>query len=117
MRTMIRNILVAAGYQVTVAEDGRQALDRLSEMARCDVIVTDLQMPHMDGIELCKGVRARGGRYVPIVMVTSVDESEEKTRALSAGADAYVVKASFEQVSFLRRIDALVRGEVRDGAR
>jgi chemotaxis protein histidine kinase CheA len=116
MRTMLRNILGAAGYHVTVAEDGAEALTRLDEMDECHVIVTDLQMPRIDGIELCLRVREREGRYVPIVMVTSVDEDEEKTRAISAGADAYVVKASFEQVSFLRRIDALVHGEMQSEA-
>jgi DNA-binding response OmpR family regulator len=59
---------------------------------------------------LCKGIRARGGSYVPIVMVTSVDDDDEKSRALAAGADAYVVKSMFEQATFLKRVDTLVRG-------
>jgi two-component system chemotaxis sensor kinase CheA len=110
MRTLIRNVLTAAGYQVTVAEDGVAALERLDEMASCHIVITDLQMPRMDGIELCTNIRLRPGSYVPIVMVTSVDEDEEKSRALAAGADAYVVKASFEQALFLKRVDTLVRG-------
>jgi two-component system chemotaxis sensor kinase CheA len=110
MRTLLRNVLHAAGYQVTLAEDGVSALDRLAEMHDCQILITDLQMPQMDGIELCRNVRARGGKYVPIVMVTSVDDDDEKSRALTAGADAYIVKASFEQTAFLRRVDTLVRG-------
>jgi CheY-like chemotaxis protein len=110
MRTLLRNVLHAAGYQVTLAEDGVSALERLSEMHDCQILITDLQMPEMDGIELCRKVRARGGKYLPIVMVTSVDDDEEKSRALMAGADAYIVKASFEQTAFLRRVDTLVRG-------
>lgn len=110
MRTLLRNVLHAAGYQVTVAEDGAVAMARLAAMPACHVVVTDLQMPHMDGIELCKSIRARAGSYVPIVMVTSVDDDDEKSRALAAGADAYVVKSTFEQATFLKRVDTLVRG-------
>jgi CheY-like chemotaxis protein len=110
MRTMLRNVLSAAGYEVTVAEDGAVALQLLEGMQDCQIIVTDLQMPNMDGMELCRSVRARKGAYLPIIMVTSVDADEEKSRALAAGADAYVVKAHFDQTSFLRRVDTLVRG-------
>jgi chemotaxis protein histidine kinase CheA len=110
MRTMLRNILSAAGYRVTVAEDGEAALRTLQEMEQCHVVVTDLQMPHMDGAELCRNIRARPGSYLPIIMVTSVDDPEEKAKALAAGADAYLVKGHFEQVAFLQRIDGLVRG-------
>jgi CheY-like chemotaxis protein/chemotaxis signal transduction protein len=110
MRTLLRNVLHAAGYQVTVAEDGVVAMSRLEAMDACHIVVTDLQMPCMDGIDLCKNIRARTGSYVPIVMVTSVDDDEEKSRALAAGADAYVVKSTFEQATFLKRVDTLVRG-------
>jgi CheY-like chemotaxis protein len=112
MRTMLRNVLSAAGYQVVVAEDGKAALANLEQMAECHVVITDLQMPRMDGIELCRSLRSREGAYLPIVMVTSVDDDVEKSRALAAGADAYVVKASFEQSAFLNRVDTLVRGPV-----
>jgi chemotaxis protein histidine kinase CheA/CheY-like chemotaxis protein len=110
MRTMLRNILAAAGYRVTVAEDGRAALELLSSDSDYQLIVTDLQMPRMDGIDLCRNVRTLEGPYVPIIMVTSVDDDEEKSRALTAGADAYVVKGSFEQAAFLHRVDTLVHG-------
>lgn len=110
MRTMLRNVLSAAGYKVVVAEDGVAALTLLESMGECHILITDLQMPHMDGIELCAQVRARAGAYLPIIMVTSVDDDTEKKRALAAGADAYVVKAAFEQVAFLHRVDSLVRG-------
>ncbi len=112
MRTMLRNVLRAAGYHVTVAEDGEEALAVLSDMDACHIVITDLQMPRMDGMELCRNIRGRTGAYIPIVMVTSVDDDHEKTRALSAGADAYVVKAAFEQSTFLKRVDTLVRGPV-----
>jgi chemotaxis protein histidine kinase CheA/CheY-like chemotaxis protein len=110
MRTMLRNVLAAAGYKVFVAEDGEAALALLESMGECQIVITDLQMPRMDGMELCARVRARPGAYLPIVMVTSVDDDAEKSRALAAGADAYVVKAAFEQTAFLHRVDSLVRG-------
>jgi CheY-like chemotaxis protein len=112
MRTLLRNVLTAAGYQVSVAEDGLSALNLLRQRADFNIVVTDFQMPRMDGVELCRSIRALESVYVPIVMVTSVDDPEEKSRALSAGADAYVVKSTFEQTSFLKRVDTLVRGPV-----
>jgi len=113
MRTMLRNVLSAAGYQVVVAEDGKAALSVLDTMPECHVVITDLQMPELDGIGLCRSIRAREGRYVPIMMVTSVDDDDEKSRALAAGADAYAVKSTFEQSAFLARVDTLVRGPAR----
>lgn len=110
MRTMLKNVLSAAGYRVSVAEDGEDALALLEMLPECQILITDLQMPRMDGIELCARVRARAGRYLPIIMVTSVDDDTEKKRAINAGADAYVVKAQFEQTAFLHRVDSLVRG-------
>jgi chemotaxis protein histidine kinase CheA/CheY-like chemotaxis protein len=110
MRTLIRNVLTAAGYSVTTAEDGEEGLRALADMTECHVVITDLQMPRMDGMELCRNIRARHASYVPIVMVTSVDDDTEKSRALAAGADAYVIKSQFEQSSFLKRVDMLVRG-------
>ncbi len=108
MRTLLRNILTAAGYSVVVASDGVQALGQLDEMRQCDVVITDLQMPNLDGVDLCRAIRARKGPYVPVVMVTSVGDGRERKRAIDAGADAYVVKAEFEQSGFLERVRGLV---------
>jgi CheY-like chemotaxis protein len=101
MRTLLRNILRADGYDVSVAHDGREALGVLASMPRCDLVVTDLQMPHMDGVELCRAVRQSARPHVPVVLVTSVGDAGEKQRALAAGADAYVIKSEFEQARFL----------------
>ncbi|MDF1661724.1 MAG: response regulator [Planctomycetota bacterium] len=108
MRTLERNILQAAGYQVTVAHDGQHALDILNSQVHFDALVTDVQMPRLDGIELCSKVRESQTPDLPIVVVTSVDNSEEQKRALNAGADAYIVKSQFEQNSFLQCISRLL---------
>jgi two-component system chemotaxis sensor kinase CheA len=101
IRTLLRNILFAAGYEVTLAHNGESALVELARMPQCDLIISDLQMPVMDGGALCRAVRSSNRPNVPILVVTSVGDGEEKRNALAAGADAYIVKAEFEQNSFL----------------
>jgi chemotaxis protein histidine kinase CheA/ActR/RegA family two-component response regulator len=101
IRTLVRSILEAAGYAVTVAFDGVSALEELRGMPACDLIITDLQMPRLDGYGLCEAVRASDRPHTPLVVVTSVGQREEKQRALNAGADAYIVKNDFEQGRFL----------------
>ncbi len=104
MRTLQRSILSSAGYKVTVAQNGREALEELERIGGTDLIVTDLQMPEMDGVSLSRAIRASDAPHTPIVMVTSVGDPEERRRALDAGADAYVVKADFEQGAFLETV-------------
>ncbi len=112
IRTLLRNILSAAGYEVSLAHDGESALKALSQLEQCDLIITDLQMPGMDGTALCQKVRGLERPNLPILVVTSVGDSEEKRRALHAGADAYIVKSEFEQEYFLKTVAQLcsVRG-------
>lgn len=113
MRTLLRNLLRASGYEVVVARDGQAAMAELARMDGCDLVVTDLEMPTMDGLSLCRAIRgSEKYRHLPVVVVTSRGEAEEKRRALEAGADAYVVKAEFEQVAFLDVVKRLL-GEVR----
>jgi two-component system chemotaxis sensor kinase CheA len=108
MRSLIRNILHAAGYAVTVAHDGVSALEELGRGEACDLVITDLQMPRMDGFELCRAIRGSASPHTPIIVVTSVAQHEEKKRALDAGADACIVKGDFEQVRFLELVQHLV---------
>jgi two-component system, chemotaxis family, sensor kinase CheA len=110
MRTLLRNILRAEHYQVTVAHDGKVALEVLATMPRCDLVVTDLQMPRMDGLELCRAIRRSSRAQVPVMVVTSVDSADEKRRALESGADAYVIKGDFEQARFLEMVARLSGG-------
>lgn len=76
-------------------------------MPACDLIITDLQMPRMDGYGLCEAVRASDRPHTPLVVVTSVGQREEKQRALNVGADAYIVKNDFEQGRFLELVAKL----------
>jgi len=103
-RTMERYILEAAGYEVVLAGDGAEALALLQE-GGCDVLVSDVEMPGLDGIELTARVRAEPQlRDVPIILVTSLDSATDRERGLQAGADAYIVKTSFDQDQLLRTI-------------
>jgi chemotaxis protein histidine kinase CheA/CheY-like chemotaxis protein len=104
IRTLLRNILLAAGYQVTLAHDGESALQELARLPHCDLIITDLQMPGMDGSALCRAVRGSHQPHLPILIVTSVGADEEKRKALAAGADAYMIKSEFEQGHFLATV-------------
>jgi chemotaxis protein histidine kinase CheA len=107
MRSLIRNILQAAGYAVTVAHDGVSALEELGRIGACDLVITDLQMPRMDGFELCRAIRGSASPHMPIIVVTSLAQDEEKRRALDAGADACIVKSDFEQGRFLELVQRL----------
>jgi two-component system chemotaxis sensor kinase CheA len=107
-RTLERTILEAAGYSVVVAADGAQALDLLNEH-QIDIIVSDVEMPKMDGLALTSAVR-QDERWpnLPIVLVTSLDAPEQIERGAAAGADAYIVKGRFDQNDLLNTIGRLL---------
>ncbi|MBI3889993.1 MAG: response regulator [Candidatus Wallbacteria bacterium] len=107
-RTVIANILEAAGYGVTSAADGAEAWELL-EAAPYDLVVTDIDMPAMDGLELTRRIRARAvAPDLPIVLVTALGSDDEKARGLKAGANAYLVKRTFDPAVLLARVRALV---------
>jgi two-component system, chemotaxis family, sensor kinase CheA len=107
-RTLERTILEAAGYSVVVAIDGAQALDMLTEH-QVDLIISDVEMPRMDGFELTSAVRQdERWRHLPIVLVTSLDAPEQVERGAAAGADAYIVKGRFDQNDLLQTIGRLL---------
>lgn len=92
MRQLIAFTLQNAGYQVIEAVDGKDALERLSR-APVQMLITDLNMPNLDGIELIRRVRALPQyKYVPIVMVTTESEDSRKQAGRDAGATAWIVK-------------------------
>lgn len=101
IRTLLRNILRTDDYEVSVAQDGKAGFDILMHMTRCDLVITDLEMPRMNGVELCRAIRSSNRAQVPVMVVTSVGDPAEKRRALEAGADAYIIKNEFEQTRFL----------------
>jgi two-component system, OmpR family, KDP operon response regulator KdpE len=106
--------LKARGYEVATAASGRQALDALARV-HPDVVVLDLGLPDLDGIEVLHGIR--GWNAVPVVVLSARTTSDEKVEALDAGADDYVTKP-FEMNELLARLRAAVRrgaAGARDG--
>ncbi|MHB8621653.1 MAG: response regulator, partial [Chloroflexota bacterium] len=106
-RTLERYILEAAGYDVALASNGAQALALLREDVR-DVLVSDIDMPELDGIALTMKVRQDPKlRDLRVVLVTALESPEDRERGMHAGADAYIVKGSFDQDTLLRTIEDL----------
>jgi two-component system chemotaxis sensor kinase CheA len=109
VRELQRSILSTSGYRVEVACDGREALDALRAKGDFDIVVTDLQMPEMDGLELLGALRADPDRSsLPVVVVTSRGSEEDRKRGAEAGADAYIVKDEFDQQALLETVKRLV---------
>ena len=106
-REVERSILLSAGYEVEVASNGREALEKLREREP-DVIVTDIEMPVMDGFELTAAVR-NDPRYkhIPVIVVTSRSSEEDRMKGMQVGAQAYVVKSEFNQEELLDTIERL----------
>lgn len=111
-RTLEKNILEAAGYQVQLAIDGAEAmhvLHRMIENGGCDLLLSDIDMPNLNGFDLTSQVRSDPQlKHLPIVLMTSLDTPADRERGLSAGADAYIVKRAFDQQSLLDTISHLI---------
>jgi chemotaxis protein histidine kinase CheA len=111
VRELQRSILGAAGYRVQTACDGREALTALATQGDFDLVVTDLQMPEMDGLALLREIRSDPLRaLLPVVVVTSRGTDEDRRRGAEAGADAYVVKDEFDQQALLATVEQLIGG-------
>lgn len=107
-RTMEKNLLETAGYQVRVAVDGVEAWTLLKTEA-FDLVVSDVDMPRLDGLDLTAKIRAdRKMADVPVVLVTALESREDKERGIEVGANAYLVKSSFDQTNLLEIIRRLV---------
>ncbi|MHB9137892.1 MAG: hybrid sensor histidine kinase/response regulator [Victivallaceae bacterium] len=107
-RTLLTNILEAAGYQVISAVDGMAAWKMLEE-TRIDLLVSDIEMPRMDGFALTEKVRA-DQRFagLPVVLVTSLARREDREHGIACGADAYITKSDFSQNHLLETIERLL---------
>jgi two-component system, chemotaxis family, chemotaxis protein CheY len=93
MRLILKRFLDKMGFQVVEAGNGREALDRLREMAKPDLVLVDWNMPEMSGVEFVRSVRTdRTYDTLPLVMVTTNAELEHVAEALEAGANEYVMK-------------------------
>jgi chemotaxis protein histidine kinase CheA len=96
VRDLIADALRAHGIRVIEAADGEEALSKLAAHPSVDLVVTDFEMPRLDGIGLMRALRARGGaRRIPAVVVSMRGNDADKRAALDAGADAYLVKSDF----------------------
>ena len=101
----VRRALLYEGYDVTLAEDGRSALDRARD-EEPDLVLLDIMLPGIDGIEVCRRLRAAGD--VPILMLTARDATADRVVGLDSGADDYLAKP-FAYEELLARVRALLR--------
>src|SRR5882672_11962239 len=109
---VLRTVLTSHGYQVRTAAEGEAALANFNEW-RPELVITDLYMPRMDGLELCRRIRAQSN--VPIIVLSVKAEEETKVEALDSGADDYVTKP-FGIDELLARVRALLRRSARPAA-
>ncbi len=103
--TTVQRVLRPEGYEVDVALGGEQALDQ-ARAHRPDLVVLDLMMPGIDGLEVCRKLRANGN--LPILMLTARSGTADRVRGLDTGADDYLVKP-FAYAELLARVRALLR--------
>jgi two-component system chemotaxis sensor kinase CheA len=107
-RALLKNILEAAGYHVSTAMDGVDAYTTLKTKT-FDIIVSDVEMPRMDGFDLTAKIRAdKRLTELPVVLVTALESREHRERGIDVGANAYIVKSSFDQSNLLEVVRRLI---------
>jgi two-component system response regulator MprA len=107
VRDSLRRALQLEGYEVELAGDGLEALERLAVENGVDALLLDVSMPRLDGLETCRRLR-RDGNALPVLMLTARDAVSDRVAGLDAGADDYVVKP-FALEELLARLRALLR--------
>jgi DNA-binding response OmpR family regulator len=113
VQTLLAYPLRKDGFEVVAAHDGREALDRFAEQ-RFDLVVLDIMLPKLDGIEVCRRLRSRS--QVPIIMLTAKDDEIDKVLGLEMGADDYITKP-FSVREFRSRVRATLRRAEMHGSR
>ncbi len=116
VRESLRRALELEGYETELAEDGEAALARLAGEPAPEAVILDILMPGIDGLEVCRRVRATGNA-VPVLMLTAAAEIDSRVAGLDAGADDYLPKP-FALAELLARLRALLRrvgGDAADG--
>src|SRR5919201_1950927 len=91
VRDSLRRALELEGYEIDLAENGREALDRLDSEPEPDALVLDVLMPGVDGLEVCRTLRRKGSR-LPVLMLTARTQVDDRVEGLDAGADDYLTK-------------------------
>ena len=107
VRESLRRALELEGYEIELAADGREALERLEGESEPDAMILDVLMPDVDGLEVCRRLRGSGSK-LPVLMLTARTQVEDRVEGLDAGADDYVTKP-FALDELLARVRALLR--------
>ena len=106
-RMLEQSVLEAAGYEVRTAVDGLDALELLADNT-WDLVVSDVEMPRMDGFGLCAAIRSNPRlAQTRVILVTALEKEEHRAKGLEVGADAYLGKSSFDQRALLETIEQL----------
>ncbi|MEE4351447.1 MAG: response regulator [Desulfatiglans sp.] len=107
-REMEKQILEAAGYDVEVAEDGLVGFSKL-EQKGYNLVITDIEMPRLDGFQLTRRIKeSEELKETPVIILTTLANEEDKTKGLIVGADAYIVKSTFDQGNLLEIVERLI---------
>jgi len=107
-REIEKDILMAYGYSVDLAGDGIEALEK-ARNERYDLVITDVEMPRMDGFTLTEELKKEAEyNSRPVIIVTSRDKIEDKKRGMQVGASAYILKGSFDQSNLLNTVESLI---------
>jgi len=107
-RMLLKNILESSGYEVTTAVDGADAWTAL-KTREFDLVVSDIEMPKIDGFDLTVNIRNDESlSSLPVVLVTSLGSREDRERGIDVGANAYIVKGSFDQNNLLETVQRLI---------
>ena len=108
VRTQVKRILENAGYEVIAAVDGLDGYEKLRTKS-VDAVVSDIQMPHLDGLELTARIRQhKEYTDLPVILVTSLASEDDKRRGAEVGANAYIVKSAFDQNVLLETLGRLI---------
>ena len=107
-RMLLKSILEGAGYGVKTAVDGSEAFTTL-KTGEFDLVVSDIEMPRMNGFELTRKIRS-DKKYadIPVILVTSLEAQEDREKGIDAGANAYIVKSSFDQSNLLEVVRRMI---------
>ncbi len=106
--SLLKNILETGGYQVTTAVDGVDAFTQLRS-GEFDLLVSDVDMPRMSGFELTTKIRGdKKLGELPVVLVTALESRQDRERGIDVGANAYIIKSSFDQSNLLEVIQRLL---------
>lgn len=108
VRNMLRNYLETAGFTVKTAIDGQDAYEQL-QTGNFDIVVSDVEMPRMNGFELTARIRKNVNfGQLPVILVTALESTDDRRRGMDAGANAYIVKSSFEKSNLIDTINRLI---------